>query len=112
MKYDDMTVKISIRLFKGEKAFGPGIAELLENIDRDGSLHKAAKSMNIAYSKAWKILKESEKALGFELVLGKRGGVSGGGSLLSDEGREILLKYREFEKRVKYETEKIFNDIF
>lgn len=112
MKDDKMTFKIAIRLFKGEKAFGPGIAELLENIEKDGSLHKASKSMNIAYSKAWKILKDSENALGFQLVEGKRGGVAGGGSKLSKNGYEILKKYREFEQKIFEESERIFTDIF
>ncbi len=112
MKDDEMIFKLSLRIFKGEKAFGPGIAELLEKIEEEGSLHKASKAMNIAYSKAWKILKESENALGFELVEGKRGGVAGGGSKLSKKGIEILSKYREFEQRINFEAQRIFNDIF
>lgn len=112
MKDDEMIFKLAIRIFKGEKAFGPGIAELLENIEKEGSLHKASKSMNIAYSKAWKILKESENALGYELVEGKRGGIAGGGSKLSKNGKEILEKYREFEQRINDEAKRIFNDIF
>ena len=113
MKDDDMKVKLSLRIFNNEnKAFGPGIARLLQLIESEGSLHKASKTMNIAYSKAWKILKESEKALGFELVEGKRGGVDGGGSKLSKKGSEILDKYIKFSQRAEEEVEKIFTEFF
>ena len=38
---------------------------LLEEVERTGSLQRAARSMNMAYSKAWKMLKVAEKEWGF-----------------------------------------------
>ena len=45
---------MSLRLYFEEKAFGPGMVMLLREVERTGSLQKAAKNMNMAYSKAWK----------------------------------------------------------
>lgn len=36
-----------------EKFFGKGIAELLELVDKYGTIQKACKSMDMSYSKAW-----------------------------------------------------------
>lgn len=49
-----LTAKIRIHLFKNDKCFGPGICSLLEEVDKCGSLRKAAIDMNMSYSKAWK----------------------------------------------------------
>ena len=59
---------MSLRLYFEEKAFGPGMVMLLREVERTGSLQKAAKAMNMAYSKAWKMLKGAEKEWGFALT--------------------------------------------
>ncbi len=55
---------MSLRLYFEEKAFGPGMVMLLREVERTGSLQKAAKNMNMAYSKAWKMLKRGRKRMG------------------------------------------------
>lgn len=47
---------------------------LLREVERTGSLQKAAKNMNMAYSKAWKMLKGAEKEWGFALTDREAGG--------------------------------------
>ncbi|NMB09136.1 MAG: LysR family transcriptional regulator, partial [Tissierellia bacterium] len=42
----------------------------------------------------------------------RHGGRDGGRSSLTDEGRDFLIKYSEFEKEVKLFSEKKFNEIF
>ena len=48
--------------------FGRGIANLCLGVREKGSLNAAAKSMKMAYSKAWRIIKETEAALGIQLL--------------------------------------------
>lgn len=84
------------RLFTTGKAFGPGIAALLEGIEQNGSLRQAALSMNMSYNKAWSVLRESERNLGFLLVSRTVGGAKGGGSSLTEKGRDFLASYRAF----------------
>ena len=49
-----MHLKISLRIMDGdgEKVFGSGVVELLRKIEETGSLNRAARSMDLAYSKA------------------------------------------------------------
>lgn len=49
-------------------AFGHSCVLLLQGIAREHSLNRAAKSMGIAYSKAWRIINEAEGQLGCKLI--------------------------------------------
>ena len=77
----------------GEKFFGEGPARLLRGIEETGSLRASAMSMNMAYTKALKLLKRAEATLGFALTARTAGGRSGGGSSLTPEGKEWLSRY-------------------
>jgi molybdate transport repressor ModE-like protein len=108
-----LTFKNSMRLFKnGKKAFGPGIAMLLELTEQYGTLSAAAAEMELAYSKAWRILNESEKALGIRLLERSHGGRNGGGAFLTKEGRDVLKNYRNFCAETQDKTMEIFNKYF
>lgn len=76
---------LSLKLYFENKAFGPGMSALLRGVETTGSLQGAAQAMNMAYSKAWKMLKESEKAWGFMLTERETGGRDGGGSTLTPQ---------------------------
>ncbi|WP_165045036.1 MULTISPECIES: winged helix-turn-helix domain-containing protein [unclassified Adlercreutzia] len=74
----------------GDKVmFGPGVAELCRGVRDLGSLNAAAKSMRMAYSKAWRIMGETEEALGMPLII--RDGARG--SVLTDDGTTLLDAY-------------------
>ena len=63
-----MELKLTPRFLQnGQRFFGPGVAELLERVREHRSLRAAAASMEMAYSKAWTVIKNSENALGFKL---------------------------------------------
>ena len=91
---------LSIRIFREQKCFGPGIAELLRRVDEHRSLRAAAQSMAMAYSKAWTIVKNAENGLGFRLLETQTGGVRGGGAHLTDNARRMLAAYDRFCDRV------------
>lgn len=84
-----------IRLFvkneeNGSNAiFGKGVAELCRGVQEKGSLNASAKGMHMAYSKAWRIVKETEKALGIQML--NRDGAHG--STLTEEGERLLNAY-------------------
>ncbi|MHC1749408.1 MAG: winged helix-turn-helix domain-containing protein [Cellulosilyticaceae bacterium] len=102
----------SLKLKKQEIFFGPGVAQTLELIEATGSLHKAAESMKMAYSKAWKIIKLAEKNLEYPLIARQVGGTGGGGSVLTPEGKKFLETYRAFEKDAKEKVNDLFNEYF
>lgn len=91
-----MTYNLSIRFFADDKAFGPGIAKLLHNVQEFHSLRAAAADMGMAYSKAWTIIKNSEQALGYPLLTSTTGGKHGGGAALTAEGAALLNAYDDF----------------
>ena len=77
-------------------AFGSGCAALLEGVADEGSLKRAAKRMGMAYSKAWRIVREAEAHLDCELLT--RDGARG--SRLTPEGERALKGYRELQREV------------
>src|SRR5512141_2152971 len=74
----------------GERFFGPGRAELLELIDTTGSLSQAAKQMGMSYKKAWEMINTLNSQSIRPLVVLKTGGEKGGGSVITDEARELI----------------------
>ena len=81
---------------KGIKFFGEGPCSLLRCVEKTGSLRAAAMEMEMAYSKASKLLKQAEANLGFPLTMRSAGGKDGGGSVLTEEGRRWLRQYEAY----------------
>ena len=104
--------ELHIKLKQKDKFFGKGIAMLLLYIDKFGSLQRSANEMGLAYSKAWSIIKNAEKTLGFPLTQRKIGGVGGGGSTLTDKGRDFLDNFLKFEDAVYNSADKLFSEYF
>ena len=77
----DLRLTVTLRLLDGEgqRRFGPGVAALLEEVREKRSLRAAAGSMGMAYSKAWRIVRAAEDALGYKLLSSTIGGRHGGG---------------------------------
>ena len=97
---------------KGEKFFGEGPARLLRGIAEKGSLRAAALSMEMAYTKALTIIKNAENALGFPLLIRSTGGKSGGGSKLTDEGKEWLERYEAYRDACVQVNRKLYLEFF
>ena len=114
MKKQKMQYKLVVRLFTEDqnKAFGPGIAELLRRVDSFHSLRSAAASMEMAYSKAWTIIRNSESYFGFKLLSTATGGKGGGGAVLTDEGRDLLQRYDSFYTELQEYGKKLFAEKF
>lgn len=105
--------KYILRLYEDDiKFFGPGVAALLERIPDAGSLRAAAASMNMAYSKAWKIMHRAEEMLGFPLLESHIGGAGGGGAAVTERAQIFLACYREFETRLHQTADRLFAEIF
>lgn len=99
-------------LVDGDKAFGPGLAQLFEGIEAYGSLRRSAAEMGMSYNKAWNIVKNSETILGRSLVTRRAGGAKGGGAALTDAGRDLLARYRAFEKAGKQALARLAEQYF
>ena len=109
---EKMTYNLTVRLFCGEKCFGPGMAQLLRKVQELHSLRAAAMSMNMAYSKAWTVVRNAEDGLGFHLLTSMAGGKHGGGAVLTDEARQMLTAYDEYCEKLRAYGEKLFEETF
>lgn len=96
----------------GEKFFGEGPARLLRAIEETGSLRAAALSMDMAYTKALKLMKHAEEALGFPLIIRITGGKTGGGSLLTPEGMQWLQQYEAYRDACVKANQELYRKYF
>jgi len=94
------------------KFFGEGPAKLLHAIEEHGSLRTAAMSMDMAYTKALRILKNAENALGFPLTTRITGGKDGGGSKLTPEGKEWLTRYENYRNACIQANRQLYLEFF
>ncbi len=74
----------------GKVIIGEGRATLLKFILEFESLTKAAEEMGMSYRHAWGIVQEINEVLGKEIIHSERGGVDGGKTQLTDEGKRLL----------------------
>ena len=88
--------KITLTDDNGIKFFGEGPCRLLRCVEKTGSLRAAGMEMEMAYSKACRILKQAETTLGFPLTSRSTGGKDGGGSILTSEGKQLLRQYEAY----------------
>ena len=93
--------RLRIRIVFGEdEMIGPGKAELLERIDRCGSIAAAGREMGMSYKRAGQLIGMLNAMFRDPLVDSTRGGPGGGGAVLTQAGREALALYRAFEEDV------------
>ena len=75
--------------------FGDGKADLLEAVDRLGSLRSAAQSMKMSYRYAWGLLRELDAAAGFPFL--EHSGTGPRSRLrLTAGGRKFVDAFRRF----------------
>jgi len=91
---------------EGESFFGPGPVELLKNIADTGSINKAAKKMKMSYKKAWKLIHALNEQTSRPVVIVQSGGDHGGGSVITDEAKDLITYHVRLRKRFKNFLEK------
>ena len=87
---------------------GKGRMEILENIEKTGSINQAAKIMKMSYKAVWSKIKSTEKHLNAKIVHADKKN----GTRLSTEGKKLLEQYRFLKKKCTIADDKIFISIF
>jgi len=95
-----------------EKVFGDGPLDILHRVEKTGSLRQAAAEINMSYSQAWNLMKGLEKRLGFNLLKRKVGGRRGGGSQLTEQARDLMMKFEIFRDKAQNSLNLIYKEIF
>ena len=79
-------------------SIGPGKIALLEQIERSGSLSKAARILKMSYRRAWLLLEDLNRTLGQPVTTASVGGAGGGGAQITPFGRHLAAAFRDIER--------------
>jgi molybdate transport repressor ModE-like protein len=95
-----------------ELLFGKGKTEILELIEQEGSIAKAAEKMGMHYKKAWTHIKILRENIADELVVPQKGGGGKGGTVLTPKANELIKKYRQLQEEIEIFANKRFRELF
>lgn len=118
---NDVDIIKRFYLYKGNgkeriKALGNGVVQLLEEIEKQGSINLACKKLSLSYSKALKIIQNCEQSLGRDVIVHQKGGFERSGSILTEYGKKLVALWSEFledcDSILKERVQKLVDDIF
>ncbi len=89
---------------------GEGRIRLLQAIHETGSITGAAKSLEISYRKAWKMVDIMNEQAKIPLVVRQSGGKSGGGTLVTPKGEHAIATYLAFKSKCNAFIEETFKE--
>jgi molybdate transport system regulatory protein len=96
----------------GAHIFGSGLAKLLENVNRSGTLQEAAKISDMSYRYAWNLINMAERHFGKILINRHAGGRFGGSSTLSPDGLHLLDVFKKLNDEVAVFTNEKFEELY
>ncbi len=83
---------------EGENFLGNGRIELLEQIDKTGSISASAKAMKMSYKAAWERINQMNILAETPIIKKAIGGKGGGGTVLTPYAYELIETFKSFEK--------------
>ncbi len=92
--------------------FGKGKTEILELIEKEGSIARAAEKLEMSYKKAWTHIKILQKNIADELVVPQKGGVGKGGTSLTPKALELVRNYSQLQKDIEAYANRRFLELF
>jgi molybdate transport system regulatory protein len=108
MKQLKTKFKLWLNSEEAEGVFGDGKWRMLKGIDTEGSLRAASQSLHISYRKAWGDLRKAEECLNVSLVEKRRGGIQGGQTALTEQGKKWVDAYTRFRGDIERAIEKAY----
>jgi molybdate transport system regulatory protein len=94
--------ELRVRILLGpEIAMGPGKADLLEAIQRVGSISGAGRELGMSYRRAWQLVSTMNTCFREPLVETSKGGSEGGGATLTPLGEAVLASYQKLLARAQ-----------
>jgi molybdate transport system regulatory protein len=87
--------RLKLKLHCGDEiAMGPGTADLLEAIAREGSISAAGRALGMSYRRAWMLVDAMNGCFRAPLVETRPGGGKQAGAKLTQAGEVALSAYR------------------
>jgi molybdate transport system regulatory protein len=93
-------------------AFGFGLSEILQAVERAGSIKHAAHDLGKSYRYIWGRIKEAEKVLGRQLVETQIGGKETQRSFLTPPARELVAAFSALRSTIKTAVDQEFRRQF
>jgi len=96
---NDIELRGSVWMVVGDHNLGGhGRIELLEKIRHYGSITQAARAMKMSYKAAWDTIDAMNNLASEALVERRTGGKNGGGSYLTERGKQLIANFRTIER--------------
>lgn len=90
---------LKIRLYAGEEiAMGPGKADLLDAIGREGSISGGGRALGMSYRRAWLLVDTMNRCFAEAVVETHPGSSKGGGAKVTPFGAKVLADYRALQQ--------------
>ncbi|UOB18065.1 winged helix-turn-helix domain-containing protein [Abyssalbus ytuae] len=78
---------------EGTIFLGYGRIELLKKIDETKSISAAAKSLNMSYKKAWRLINDMNESAAKPVIIKNIGGRHGGGTTITGYGKSLINQF-------------------
>ncbi len=91
-----MEEKVKSRIWiekDGDVFLGYGRIQLLKKVDETHSISAAAKTLNMSYKKAWRLINSMNELAKTPLIVKNIGGKDGGGTTLTKYGKEVICEF-------------------
>lgn len=95
--------------FGSRAGIGPGLAAILEAIDRYGSISAAAPAVDLKFLQLWRLVQDFNTQFKEPVVEIRRSGRSSG-ALLTPLGKEVIRRYRDMECVTNQTLEKHYRE--
>ncbi|MDO4983806.1 MAG: NTP transferase domain-containing protein [Eubacteriales bacterium] len=103
---------VSISIARENHFFDNKTAMLLSLIDETGSMIAACGRMQLSYSAGWNTVRNLENQMQKSIVSRTQGGSGGGNSRLTEDGRELLRRFTQYESWLREEATQQFQIFF
>lgn len=107
---DALTVRFRVD-FGSRCSVGIGKIELLEAIERSGSLSQAARLLKMSYRRAWLLMADLNASFDQPVVDTATGGAHGGGTVLTPLGSRLVASYRKLESGLQPLADRCLSDL-
>ena len=104
--------EVEITLCKEQSFFGTQTLQLLHLTQETGSLLAACRQVGISYSKGRGMIAAAEAQLGGALLARQQGGASGGSSVVTARGAQLMQCYRAYCDAVQASARELFGIYF
>jgi molybdate transport system regulatory protein len=95
-------LKLKLQLYCGDEiAMGPGKADLLEAIAREGSISAAGRALGMSYRRAWMLVDTMNRCFRTPLIETHPGGGQQAGAKLTAAGETALAAYRALSVQIE-----------